>query len=334
MLIEPTPDGLFCAAGGFHIDPWQPVTRAVITHAHGDHLRPGSHSYLCAAPALPVVRRRLPPEAHVTGLEYGETVVLDGVRVSFHPAGHVLGSAQVRLEQGGQVWVASGDYKLAADPTCAPFEPVRCHTFVTEATFGLPVFRWQPADVVIDDIMAWWDEMQDAGRPAVLFAYALGKTQRILAELGRRTDRPVFVHGALADLIDVYRMAGVSMAPTRVATDEPRGTSFAGQLILAPVLARGSIWMRRFAEHSSAFASGWMRIRGARRRRGYDRGFVLSDHADWPSLLQAVAASRAERVFVTHGYTAPLARYLASRGFDAQPWTTRYEGEPETEAAD
>jgi len=154
MLIEPTPHGLFCSAGGFHIDPWQPVARAVITHAHGDHLRPGASHYLCAAPSVPVVRRRLPPEAHVTGMAYGETVVLDGVRVSFHPAGHVLGSAQVRVERGGEVWVASGDYKLAADPTCAPFEPVRCHTFVTEATFGLPVFRWQPTDVVIDDIMA------------------------------------------------------------------------------------------------------------------------------------------------------------------------------------
>ena len=333
MLIEPTPHGLFCAAGGFYIDPWQPVPRAVITHAHGDHLRPGSSSDLCAAAALPVVRRRLPPEAPVTAVAYGETVVLDGVRVSFHPAGHVIGSAQVRVERNGEVWVASGDYKLAADPTCAPFEPVRCHTFITEATFGLPVFRWQSADVVIDDIMDWWGEMQRTQRPAVLFAYALGKTQRILAELARRTDRPVFVHGALAELIEVDRAAGVTMAPTRVATDEPRGTSFAGQLILAPVLARGSIWMRRFADHSSAFASGWMRIRGARRRRGYDRGFVLSDHADWPSLLQVVAASRAERVFVTHGYTAPLARYLASRGFDAHPWTTRYEGEPETEAS-
>jgi len=331
MLIEPTPHGLFCDAGGFHIDPWQPVPRAVITHAHADHLRPGSARYLCAAASLPVVRRRLPPDAHVTALAYGETVVLDGVRVSFHPAGHVIGSAQVRVERHGEVWVASGDYKLAADPTCAPFEPVRCHTFITEATFGLPVFRWQPADVVIDDILNWWGEMQRAGRPAVLFAYPLGKTQRILAELARRTDRPVFVHGALAELIGVYRDAGVTMAPTRVATDQPKGASFAGELVLAPVLARGTIWMRRFADHASAFASGWMRIRGARRRRGYDRGFVLSDHADWPALLQAIAAARAERVFVTHGYTVPLARYLASRGFEAEPWTTRYEGEPEAE---
>ena len=332
MLIEPTPHGLCCDAGGFHIDPWQPVARAVITHAHGDHLRPGSRSYLCAAAALPVVRRRLPPDAQVTAVGYGETVVLDGVRVSFHPAGHVLGSAQVRVERNGEVWVASGDYKLAPDPTCAPFEPVRCHTFITEATFGLPVFRWQPTELVVDELLAWWGDMQRAERPAVLFVYALGKTQRVLAELVRRTDRHVFVHGALAGLIDVYRDAGMVMAPTRVATDQPRGTSFAGELILAPVLARGTIWMRRFADHAAAFASGWMRIRGARRRRGYDRGFVLSDHADWPSLLQAVAATRAERVFVTHGYTAPLARYLTTRGVDAQPWQTGYEGEPETEA--
>ena len=166
MLIEAGPEGLFCAAGGFHIDPWQPARRAVITHAHGDHLRPGSAAYLCAAPALAVVRSRLPPGTDVTGLPYGEAVMLDGVRVSFHPAGHVLGSAQVRVEHGGEVWVASGDYKLAADPTCAPFEPVRCHTFITEATFGLPVFRWQSSDAVIDGIMVWWDEMQRAARPA------------------------------------------------------------------------------------------------------------------------------------------------------------------------
>jgi len=329
MLIEPTERGLYCPPGGFHIDPWMPVDRAVITHAHGDHLRPGSRSYLCAAPSLPLVRHRLPPDATVSGLPLGESVGIDGVQVSFHPAGHVLGSAQVRVEYRGEVWVASGDYKLAADPTCLPFEPVRCHTFITEATFGLPIFRWQPPDETCGEILAWWRDMRDAGRPAVLFAYALGKTQRLLAELSRYTDEPVFIHGALDELIAIYRAAGVRMMPTPVATAEERGTSFAGRLILAPVVARGSTWMRRFHDHSSAFASGWMRIRGARRRRGYDRGFALSDHADWPSLLQVVAASGAARVFVTHGQTTTLARYLSTRGFDAQAWTTRYEGEPE-----
>jgi putative mRNA 3-end processing factor len=331
MLIEPTERGLYCSDGGFHIDPWAPVDRAVITHAHRDHLHPGSRSYLCAAPSIPFVRHRLPPEASVAGLPLGESVGIDGVRVSFHPAGHILGSAQVRVEHRGEVWVATGDYKLAADPTCLPFEPVRCHTLITEATFGLPVFRWQPPDETVAEILAWWREMKEAGQPAVLFAYALGKTQRVLAELARSADEPVFIHGALEEPIGLYRAAGVAMLPTSVATSEARGASFAGQLIIAPIMARGSTWMRRFGDHSSAFASGWMRIRGARRRRGYDRGFVLSDHADWPALLQAIAASGAQRIFVTHGQTNVLARYLATRGFDAQAWMTRYEGEPESE---
>lgn len=331
MLIESTSEGLYCAAGGFHIDPWLPVERAVITHAHGDHLRRGSRAYLCAAPSEPLVRHRLGADAAVSTLAYGTPLDMNGVRVSLHPAGHVRGSAQVRVEHRGEVWVASGDYKLAADPSCAPFESVRCHTFVTEATFGLPLFRWPATDIACREIMAWWDEMRRAGRPAVLFAYSLGKAQRLLAELAQLTEQPVFIHGALADIIAIYRDAGVKMAPTRVATDEARGASFAGELIIAPVLARGTVWMRRFSGHSSAFASGWMRIRGARRRRGYDRGFVLSDHADWPSLLQAIAATRAERVFVTHGHTIPLARYLSARGFEAHAWTTRFEGEPEGE---
>jgi putative mRNA 3-end processing factor len=333
MLIAPTDRGLFCSAGGFYIDPWTAVDRAVITHAHGDHLRPGSRSYLCAAPGIPLLCRRLPPDTPMSGLPFGEAVSIDGVRVSFHPAGHVLGSAQVRVEHRGEVWVASGDYKLAPDPTCTPFEAVRCHTLITEATFGLPIYRWSPPDETCAEILAWWREMREANRPAVLFAYALGKTERVLAELSRYTDEPVFVHGALEELIAIYRAAGVRMLPTSVATLEARGTSFGGRLILAPVLARGSTWMRRFSEHSSAFASGWMRIRGARRRRGYDRGFVLSDHADWPALLQAVASSGAERIFVTHGHTTALARYLAGRGLDAHAWTTQYAGEPEGEDA-
>jgi putative mRNA 3-end processing factor len=331
MVIEPTAQGLYCADGGFHIDPWAPVARAVITHAHADHLHPGSASYLCAAPALPLVRHRLPPGADITPAEYGEVMVINGVRVSLHPAGHILGSAQVRVEHRGEVWVAAGDYKRIPDPTCAPFAPQRCHALVTEATFALPVFRWDPPSETVLEILAWWEEMRASGRPAVLFSYALGKAQRILAELGRLTDRPVYVHGALAGLERLYREAGVRLAETRRATEEARGRSFAGELIVAPVSARGSLWMRRFGDHSAAFASGWMRIRGARRRRGYDRGFALSDHADWDGLVQTVAETGAERVFVTHGYTEPLAHYLAGRGLDAHAWQTRYEGETDTD---
>jgi putative mRNA 3-end processing factor len=232
---------------------------------------------------------------------------------------------------GGQreVWVASGDYKRAADATCAPFEPQRCHTFVTEGTFALPIFRWNPTALVIHEILSWWEEMRAAGRPAVLFAYALGKAQRLLAELAAHTDRAVYVHGALTEVIRAYQDAGVRLVPTRLATEEAREATFAGELIVAPVSARGSLWMRRFREHSSAFVSGWMRVRGARRRRGYDRGFELSDHADWDALGQTVADTGAERVFVTHGFTDPFARYLRQSGVDAQPWRTQYEGEPE-----
>jgi putative mRNA 3-end processing factor len=329
MLIEPTPAGLYCEPGGFHIDPWLPVDRAVITHAHGDHLRPGSGADLCAERSRPLVLHRLGVDAPVTHVAYGETTVINGVQVSFHPSGHILGAAQVRVEHRGEVWVASGDYKRDPDPTCEPFEPQRCHTFITEATFSLPVFTWDPVSQTAGEIVEWWDEMVAAGRPAVLFAYALGKAQRVLAELAQRTDRRVYVHGSLDEVIDIYRSSGVCMPPTLRATDEARGRSFAGELIVAPLSARGSTWMRRFGDHSSAFASGWMRIRGARRRRAYDRGFALSDHADWNALVATIEETEADRVFVTHGYTAQLARYLAVRGVDAQAWRTQYEGEPE-----
>jgi putative mRNA 3-end processing factor len=335
MLIEPAGGGLYCAAGGFHIDPWEPVERAVISHAHGDHLRHGSRSYLCAEASRPLVAHRLGEAARVESAPYGAPISINGVRVSFHPAGHILGSAQVRVEHRGEVWVASGDYKRAPDPTCTPFEPVRCHTFITEATFALPLFTWDAPSTTMSDICAWWQEMREAGRPAVIFGYALGKAQRVLAEVASRIDRTVFVHGALVELTEVYRASGVVLPSIERATDAaPRVASgfsrqFAGELIVAPLSARGSTWMRRFADHSSAFASGWMRIRGARRRRGYDRGFALSDHADWPALLQTVEETGAERVCVTHGYTHQFARYLAERGLDTQAWETRYEGEPE-----
>ena len=330
MLIEANAGGLYCAVGRFHIDPWQPVDHAVITHAHGDHLRAGSRAYLCAEAGRLVAAHRLGDGSRLQSMPYGTQVDINGVRVSFHPAGHILGSSQVRLEYRGEVWVASGDYKRSADPTCVPFEPVRCHTFITEATFALPLFRWDPPATTVAEICAWWDEMRDAGRPAVLFGYALGKAQRVLAELARCMDRTVFVHGALVDLADAYRASGVALPPIQRATETAKGKSFAGELIIAPLSARGSTWMRRFGEHSSAFASGWMRIRGARRRRGYDRGFALSDHADWDSLLQTIDETRAERVFVTHGYTHQLTRFLGERGLDAHAWQTQYEGEAES----
>ena len=326
-MIASSPAGLFCHAGNFHIDPWGPVDRAVITHAHSDHASPGSGSYLCAAAGAALLRRRL-PGAHVETLEYGEPVAIGGTRVSFHPAGHILGSSQVRVEHNGEVWVVSGDYKRQADPTCAPFEPLRCHTFITEATFGLPIYTWDPSAAVIDEILAWWRENRDQERPSVVFCYVLGKAQRLLAELREGADAPIHLHGAMAAMTDAYRESGLALAATRRITDEMRGKLLARALVLAPLSARGTPWMRRLPGASVGFASGLMRVRGVRRQRAFDRGFVISDHADWPALLATIAETGASRVLVTHGWSDALARYLAeTRGLETGILRTQFEGE-------
>lgn len=328
MLTE-TNAGVYCSAGDFHIDPWAPVPRALITHAHGDHARAGMGAYLCAAPCAPLLRRRLGADATIEALPYGERRTIGGVQVSFHPAGHVLGSAQIRIEGPGGVWVVAGDYKRAPDPTCPPFEPVRCDTFVTESTFGLPIYRWDPAPAVVDEIYRWWQANADAGKTSVLFCYTLGKAQRVLAELMRLTDRTVYVHGMMTSMIDAYREAGIAMLPTAPVIDEVRARSkrsFAGELILAPLPARGTPWMRRLGTISDGFASGLMRVRGVRRQRGFDRGFVLSDHADWPALIETARETGATQVLTTHGHAEALARYIATRGITTGVIRTAWEG--------
>ncbi len=332
-FLSESASGLFCERGGFHIDPWLPVDRALITHAHGDHARAGSAAYLCAAPTEALLRRRLGADTRIETVPYGSPLTLGEVTVSFHPAGHVLGSAQIRLESPDGIWVVSGDYKRAPDPTCAPFEPIRCDTFITESTFGLPIYRWDDTALVVDDIERWWQGNRDDGRTSVLFCYTLGKAQRVLAELMRVTDRPVYVHGMMTAMIDAYREAGVAMLPVLPVIERARGSrstaaSFAGELVLAPLSARGTPWIRRLGDISDGFASGLMRVRGVRRQRGFDRGFVLSDHADWPALLQTVADTGASRVFATHGHAEPLARYLSARGVESGTMRTAWEGEP------
>ena len=305
----------------------------MITHAHGDHARPGCAAYLCATSSVGVLRRRFGGDARIESVEYGFRVTLGDVQISFHPAGHVLGSAQVRIESPHGVWVVAGDYKRAADPTCAPFEPIRCDTFITESTFGLPIYRWDETGSVVADIFAWWQANADARRTSVMFCYTIGKAQRLLAELMRVTDRPIYVHGMMLGMIEAYREAGVPMlAVTPVIERTGRGKSaaatFAGELVLAPLSARGTPWMRRLGDVSDAFASGLMRVRGVRRQRGFDRGFVLSDHADWPALLHTIEETGAARVLATHGYAEPLARYCSERGLDSGIIRTAWEGEP------
>ena len=330
-LVIARPEGLYCPPGDFYIDPWRPVERAVITHGHGDHARWGNVRYLAAAPGEGILRARLGQDIDLQTLPYGKVLDHHGVKLSFHPAGHVLGSAQVRLEHRGEVWVASGDYKVEADGTCAPFEPVRCHTFITESTFGLPIYRWRPQAEVFAGIDAWWRRNQAEGRASVLFAYAFGKAQRILhgidADIG-----PILVHGAVEPLNRVYREGGVRIPQTHYAGDFKKSDPLLRQaLVLAPPSAAGSTWMRRFGEYSDGFASGWMMLRGTRRRRGVDRGFVLSDHADWPGLLWAIEQTGAERVMVTHGSVNVLVRYLRERGLDAQGFTTEYGDEDDSD---
>lgn len=330
-LVVVRPEGLHCPPGGFYIDPWRPVDRAVITHAHGDHARSGSGHYLAADASAHVLRVRLGDVALET-LPYGDPVLRNGVTLSFHPAGHVLGSAQVRLEYRGEVWVVSGDYKLQPDPTCAPFEPLRCHTFVTESTFGLPIYRWCAPDETIGDIAAWWRENAQDGRVSVLFCYAFGKAQRIIASLahaGALDVGPVVCHGAMSALNAAYGASGVALPAThRVSDIDP--VALRRALVLAPPSAGGTTWLRRFGDLSDAFASGWMQVRGVRRRRSLDRGFALSDHADWPGLNAAIDATGATRIVVTHGQVPSMVRWLAGRGLDAQGFETEFDdaGEP------
>ena len=331
-LLSVTDQGLYCAAGDFYIDPWREVERAVITHAHGDHATPGSRSYLAASAGARLFRARVGSDPAVEVLAYGDTLHIKGVRLSFHASGHILGSAQVRLECAGEVWVVSGDYKLEPDSTCAPFEPVRCHVFVTESTFGLPVYRWRPEREVLDAIEGWWRRNQESGRTSVLYAYPLGKAQRVLAGLNQEIG-PVFAHGMVEAVNRLYRECGVSLPPARRVDEAARADLLRG-LVLAPPLASGTPWIRRFPRLSTGFVSGWMRIRGQRRWRALDRGFVLSDHADWPGLLAAIDATGASRVLTTHGYRGPLAQWLREKGLEAEPVETRFEGERDEAAAE
>ena len=331
-LIVQRPEGLYCPPGDFYIDPWRPVGRAVITHAHADHARTGHGHYLAAAPAEGVLRARLGANIALQSVQYGQAVTHNGVTVSLHPAGHVLGSAQVRLAHGGQTWVASGDYKVAPDATCTPFEPVRCDVFITESTFGLPIYRWRPDAEVFAEINAWWAGNAAVGRASVLMCYSFGKAQRILSGVDARI-APIIVHSAIQTLNTAYRDAGVNLPETRLVSEVTDPTDFKRALVLCPPSAAVGPWIKRFGDFSDAFASGWMQLRGARRRGSYDKGFVLSDHADWPGLMGAIGATGASRVIVTHGSIPVLVRYLSSQGLEAEAFQTEYGDETAEEKA-
>ena len=303
-----TPKGIYCPEGDFHIDPSGAVARALVTHGHSDHASRGHGSYLCTAAALPVIRHRL-GRIVAEGLAYGERRRIGGVVVSFHAAGHAPGSAQIRVERGGEVWVVSGDYKVEADGLSEAFAPVACHTFISECTFGLPIFRWRPEAEVLGEIRNWWARNAAAGVVSVLAAYSFGKAQRLMAGLAEAG--PNWTHDAVEDVTEVLRAQGYGLPAThRVAGEVPRGA-----LVIAPPNVMASDWALGLGRVCLGFASGWMAL-GAR-RRGLEAGFVLSDHADWPGLNGAIRATGCERVFVTHGYVEPFRRWLETQGYDA-----------------
>jgi len=320
-----TDRGIYCPAGDFYIDPWKPVDRALITHGHSDHAHPGMGRYLATEGTAPVMRHRLGEIALQTTPYETETRIGDAT-VSFHPAGHVPGSAQIRVSVKGEVWVVSGDYKTEADGLSEPFEPIQCKAFITECTFGLPVFRWTPQDELTRQINNWWAANAAAGRTSILGAYALGKAQRLLTTVDPAIG-PILTHGTIENTNEVLRAQGVALPPTIRVTPDVSHKTHPGALVLATPSALGTTWARRFGPSSTAFASGWMALRGVRRRRAADRGFIVSDHADWDGLNAAIKATGAEKIFVTHGYTNTFQRWLQTKGYDAHIVSTDYQGE-------
>jgi putative mRNA 3-end processing factor len=340
-LLECTRHGLYCPAGDFFIDPWGRVDRAVLTHAHSDHARWGSRKYLAAKSCESLLRIRLGANIDLQTLNYGEKLRINDAIVSLHPAGHILGSAQVRIEVGGKVALITGDYKLQSDATCAPWEAVRCDLMVTESTFGLPVFRWPKTQQVIEQLVAWWHENQRQRRTSLILAYSVGKAQRIISELltycGSDVARDIAIHGAMLGPNRAYREAGVQLPDLPSAASLSSGHDWSRALVLGPPSSQSTGWVKRFANPSIAMASGWMAIRGTRRRRNVDRGFVLSDHVDWPDLISAIDACSPEQVWVTHGFSEVVSRYLTERGLAARVLQTHFSGEesePATSAED
>ncbi|WP_440134137.1 ligase-associated DNA damage response exonuclease [Chitinophaga sancti] len=322
-LLQFTDKGIYCPEGDFYIDPWLPVQKAVITHAHADHARGGSQHYLCHHDSVAILKLRLGAEISVQGVAYGEQIRMNGVTISLHPAGHVIGSAQIRVSYAGSVWVASGDYKTENDGISVPFEPVPCQTFITECTFGLPIYNWQPQQVVFDNIRTWVHENQQAGKTSVLLGYSLGKAQRLLYHL-RDISPEIWTHGAIYITNQLLREQGWNLPELHRITPDTPHSVFKNNLVIGPPSAADTTWMRRFNPYSLGVCSGWMQVRGHMRRRNADAGFILSDHADWNGLLSAVKATGAEKVYTTHGFSSAFARYLQENGIPAEEVKTEY----------
>ncbi|WP_040533792.1 ligase-associated DNA damage response exonuclease [Leeuwenhoekiella blandensis] len=323
-LLQFNEKGIYCAAADVYLDPWKPVEKAIISHGHADHSRWGHKAYITHHINVPIIKHRL-GEINVTGKEWGETFKIKNVKFSLHPAGHIIGSSQIRVEHKGEVWVFTGDYKTEDDGIATPYEPIKCHTFITECTFGLPAFKWRPQSEVFNDINTWWSANKAEGKTSVIFGYSLGKAQRLLRYLDTDIGK-IYTHGAIENMTEVIRPLSPMPETTRV-TRETKKEELLGNIVVAPPSAHGSTWIRKMVPYVTASASGWMTFRGARRRRAIDKGFVLSDHCDWQGLLESIEATGAEKIISTHGYTDIFTRYLLEQGYDARTEATQYEGE-------
>jgi putative mRNA 3-end processing factor len=329
-LIEFTDKGLYCRQGNFYIDPWQPVEKAVITHAHSDHARWGSKYYLCHHYTKPLLQLRL-GNNNYQSVEWNETIMMNDVKVSLHPAGHMIGSSQVRVEWKGEVWVVSGDYKTENDGISGEFELIPCNTFITESTFGLPIYRWKSQSEIFANIKNWIRNNQLDNKTSVLIAYSLGKAQRLLQVANDVTEN-IFVHGAIWNTQEALRLAGWNLPPVKRILSNTQKELFRQAVVIAPPSADNSPWIKRFTPYSVGVCSGWMQVRGNVRRRNVDAGFALSDHADWPGLLETVKGTGAEKVFVTHGFQSVFSRYLNEIGIPAAEVKTEFGEEENTEA--
>lgn len=324
QLLTFTPSGIYCPAADVYIDPVKPVNKALLTHGHSDHARSGSEQYLCTHASRPVIQYRLGTKASINSLGFGEQVNIRGVKFSFHPAGHIPGSAQIRVENKGEIWVVSGDYKTENDGLSEPFEVVPCHTFITESTFGLPVFRWESQQKTMDEINQWWQKNALEGKVSILAVYALGKAQRVLQNLNTEIGA-IYTHGAIENINEIFRQQGYTLPHTTYYDASIHRKEMPAAMVLAAPSAINSSWSRFMKPSSWGMVSGWMTMRGTRRRRAVDRGFVLSDHADWAGLNTAIKATGAENILVNHGYTAIFAKWLRHQGYNALDVNANYE---------
>ena len=324
-LLVHTALGLYCPKADVYLDPWKPVKKAILSHGHADHARWGSSSYLCTPTAAPVIKYRL-GDINLETLPFGEEKLINGVSFSFHPAGHILGSAQIKVSYKGEIVVFSGDYKTANDGFSEAFEPVKCHTFITESTFGLPVYHWQDQKWVFNEMEEWCKNNRNNGQLSILYGYSLGKAQRILQGLPESVG-PIFTHSTIEAVLNVMRNQGVSLKNTIPVNEHLTRADLLSGVIIAPPAVQNSNWLKKFEPIRNGVVSGWMALRGARRRRNADKGFVLSDHADWEGLNEAISLTGAENIFVTHGYTDILSKWLIDKGLNAHPLETNFEGD-------